>query len=406
MRRRDFLMALGGTLGAIAGASRVRGEQAAGTAVPSVAFGPWGFDTAGADPATRPGDDFFRHCNGTWYDRAVIASDQAVSSIDQVLRDTAETRIRAILEQRAEGVEPSARADAAKIGTFYANFMDEARAEALDASPIATHLQTIRNLETRSDLAALMGAANHTFFSSIFGTGIGIDAKAPDRYAVLVNQSGLGLPDRDYYLTAQFADKKAAYLAYVEQMLSLIGWPAPQACAAAILDYESAIAEVSWTAADSRNSDKTYNPTTVAELAKTAPFAWRDFAKAARLESVDRVVLGEVTAIPRIAAIYDRTAIETLKAWQAFNVVELGRPACRSVLTTPIFNSEAARCRAWPNSRRAGSGACGPSAPPWERRSDASTWRAISRPRRRRRSTPWSPTSALRSKAASSASPG
>jgi putative endopeptidase len=82
--------------------------------------------------------------------------------------------------------------------------MDEARAEALDASPIAPLIQRLRAADTRDDLAGLMAKP---FFGSIFGLSIGIDAKAPDKYAVVIGQGGLGLPDRDYYLTAQFSDK-------------------------------------------------------------------------------------------------------------------------------------------------------------------------------------------------------
>src|SRR5262252_1723871 len=120
------------------------------------AVGGWGFDLAGADFAINPGDDFFRYGNGAWYDHAVIPPDRSSIGVDTVLSITAEARIRDILERGQEGVEPSAQADAAKFGAFYAAFMDEARAEALDAEPIAPLLAMIRASSTHDQLADLM----------------------------------------------------------------------------------------------------------------------------------------------------------------------------------------------------------------------------------------------------------
>jgi putative endopeptidase len=295
----------------------------AGQPASSTVVGSWGFDLAGADFAVQPGDDFFRHGNGAWYDRAVIPPDRSSIGVDTALNITAEARIREILERGQEGVDASARTDAAKFGTFYAAFMDEARAEALDAEPIAPLLAMIRASATHEQLADLAG--RRSFFFSIFGLGIGPDDKAPDRYVVSIRQGGLGL-NRDYYLTARLADKKAAYLSYIGELLAMIGWESPAASAAAILDLETAIAEVSWSNAERRDPEKTYNPTSVAALEEAAPFPWRVLLASADLGGLDRVVLVENTAIAKIAAVYARTPMDTLKAWQAFHLVDGAAP--------------------------------------------------------------------------------
>jgi putative endopeptidase len=131
------------------------------------ATGAWGFDLAGADFAAKPGDDFFRYANGAWYDHAMIPADRSSIGIFTSLSITAEARIRDILERGEQGVDPSARVDAAKIGTFYKAFMDEARAEALDAQPIAPFIQMIRATTTPEQLVDLMGAGRRSFFSSV-----------------------------------------------------------------------------------------------------------------------------------------------------------------------------------------------------------------------------------------------
>jgi putative endopeptidase len=299
------------------------GAQSAAAAPP--ATGSWGFDLAGADFATKPGDDFFRYGNGTWYDHAVIPPDRSSIGVFTALSITAETRIRDILEHGDRGVDPSARADAAKFGAFYKAFMDETRAEALDAEPIAAFLQRIRAAVTSEELVALMGSGRQSFFSSLFGLGIGPDDKSPTRYAVSVRQGGLGL-NRDYYITPRLAGKKAAYLDYMTQLLGMIGWAAPEQSAAAVLDFETAVAEVSWTNAQRRDPDKTYNPTTVATLEETAPFPWHRLLTSADLNDLDRVVVVENTAIPKIAAIFGRTPLDTLKAWQAFHLADAVAP--------------------------------------------------------------------------------
>src|SRR5262245_41179334 len=230
-----------------------RAEQSARVAPVVGEYGRWGFDLTGMDSSTRPGDDFYRYANGAWYDRTRIAPDRDSNGVDRVLSDSVEFRIRDILERGEAGVEARARADAAKVGAFYAAFMDEARAETLDAQPIKPLIQELRAAVSRDDLAGLMGKSPGTFFSAIFEISIDVDAKAPDKYVVLIGQSGLGLPDRDYYLTPQFADKKAAYQAYVAQVLELIDWEAPRQSAAAILAFETAIAAASWPLAEQRD---------------------------------------------------------------------------------------------------------------------------------------------------------
>ena len=308
--------------------------------VPAVVgeYGPWGFDRTGVDSSTKPGNDFYRYANGAWYDRTVIAPDRESNGVDRILNDSVELRIREIVQGGEAGIEAGARADAAKIGAFYKAFMDEARAETLDAQPIKPLIQQLRAAVSRDDLARLMGTSPVTFFSAIFSMSIDVDAKAPNKYAVSIGQGGLGLPDRDYYLTPQFADKKAAYQAYVAQILALIDWEAPRESAAAIVAFETAIAAGSWTAAEQRDSEKTYNPMSVAQLEQTAPFPWRTLLEAANLRGLDHVVVLENTAVPKIADLFAQTSVDTLKAWQAFHLADSAAPYLSKRFVTANFD--------------------------------------------------------------------
>jgi predicted metalloendopeptidase len=195
-----------------------------------------------------------------------------------------------------------------KVGAFYKAFLDSAHADAQGAAPLAPLFDAVRAAKTRGDLAALIGRSNEDFEGTLFGVATDADVKDPTRYAVYVGQAGLGLPDRDYYSQASFAEKKTKYEAYVAQMLGLCGWPDPAARAKDIVAFETAVAAASWPKAQQRDPNATYNPMSIAELAKFAPgFEWRPFLAAARVDRLDHVVVAEKSAFPKLAAIWAQT---------------------------------------------------------------------------------------------------
>ncbi|KAB2849042.1 MAG: M13 family metallopeptidase [Hyphomicrobiaceae bacterium] len=329
MKRRTFIAFLGGSmLGSFC--PRLANAQ---TAISLKKAQP-GLDLSGVSFSTKPGDDFYRHANGAWLDRAVIAADETESSSTNELSNVTEARLRAILEERGKGVSAAQEANGEKIRALYASFMDEARANALGKAPIEPYLAKIRAAKTREDLAGLMAKP---FYGSLFSIWIDVDAKALDRYVVSLGQGGLGLPDRDYYLTSQFAPKKAAYRQYIARILGMIDWQAPQAAADKVLAFETAIAKVSWPLTESRDSDKTYNPTSEAALAKRSPFPWRRFLQGGDLAEQNRLIVAEVTAVPKLAALFGRTSLETMKAWQAFNLVDSAARYLSSSFVTARF---------------------------------------------------------------------
>ncbi len=296
-----------------------------GASLASPKYGTWGFDMSGMDRSVKPGDDFFKFANGKWAERTEIPSDRTRFGNFDKLSVLSENRQHAILEDAAAGklTDP----DAAKIAAGYKAFMDETLAEKLGAKPIAPELAEIRKVKTKDDFTALMGKANATSFSSILPIGITVDSKATTKYAVVGATGGLGLPDRDYYLRPEFAEKKTKYEAYIAQMLTLAGWPKPAENAKAILAFETKLAEASWTRIERRDRDKTYNPMTIAELnAATPGFDWNRYLSTSELPKIDRIVVGPNTAYPKFAAIYKETSLDTLKAWQAFHVADNAAP--------------------------------------------------------------------------------
>ncbi|MGA0602559.1 M13 family metallopeptidase [Caulobacter sp. KR2-114] len=288
-------------------------------------YGAWGFDSAGEDQATRPGDSFFEFANGGWLAKAEIPADKPGASLRLAMTDRIEANVHGLLEDAAAhaGDEPST--PEGKVGAFYKAFMDEGRIESLGAAPIAPHLAAIRQARSRPDLGALMGQANSDLYGSLFQAVIDVDPKTPGRYAVFVDQAGLGLPDRDYYLQPQFAAQKAAYQAYVARLLTLAGWPGAQARAAEIVALETRIAQVSWSKAQQRDPDKVYNPMPIGRLEGLAGgFPWKAWLRAGGVDGGvgGKVIVGEPTAFRQLALIWSQTPVDTLKAWMAFQVAD------------------------------------------------------------------------------------
>lgn len=284
-------------------------------------YGAWGIDLTAMDPQVKPGDDFNRYASGAWLARTQIPADKPMASLRYEMTDRTQARLHDLLEAAAAAAPPVSLQD--KVGLFYKSFMDERRLDALGAEPIEPELKTIREAHDRKDIAVLMGRNNDEFYGSTFSLATDADLKDVSRYAVYVSQAGLGLPDRDYYLKPGFAAQKAAYQQYVAQLLTLVHWSDPQASAAAVVAFETRIAEMSWTKARQRDVEATYNPQSLQQLEALTPgFPWPDFLKAAKLGGIGRVVVAEKSAFPKIAAVYRSTPLETLQAWQAFTVTD------------------------------------------------------------------------------------
>jgi putative endopeptidase len=299
------------------------GSESASLASPT--YGSWGFDTTGMDLSVKPGDDFFRYANGKWADRTEIPSDRTRYGNFDKLAELSENRLHAILGEAVSGNinDP----DASKVAAAYASFMDETQAEQLDAKPIERELAEIRGVTTTDQMTALMGKANTSGFVSIFPIFITADAKAPTRYTVMAVTGGLGLPDRDYYLQPAFSRQKTKYQEYVTRLLGMVGWEKPTESAQAIVDFETRLAQDTWTRAERRDRDKTYNPMTVAELNAAMPgFDWNRYLAQSELSKVRQLVVTTNTSFPKFARIYSETSLDTLKAWQAFHVADGAAP--------------------------------------------------------------------------------
>jgi len=242
-----------------------------------------GIDVAGMDRTVRPQDDFFRYVNGTWADQTQIPPDMTTWGTFAKLRDEASVAVRGLIEEA--GAAPSERGSVKeKIGAYYRSFMDEARIETLGTRPLAGELEAVAAIKKTDDLPAAFVRAAQTGVRVPVAVTVGQDPRRSDVYIVLINQAGLGMPDRDYYLRKddKFDAIRKAYLDYIAALLTLAGQRDPRGAAERILAIETQFASRHWDRARSRDRDATYNKMTLAALQAATPhFKWQAYFRQA-----------------------------------------------------------------------------------------------------------------------------
>jgi predicted metalloendopeptidase len=289
-----------------------RAQQAAGRP----AIGAWGFDLSGMDRSIKPGDDFFDYANGTWFKNAVIPADRSSTGTFQDLAILSEKRMGDIVAGLEAQPYATLTPEEKQLRDLYHAFTDTVRIDQRGVAAAAKDLAAIAAIRTADDVARAMGNPGVPA-ASPFGGAISANPKAPGEYVVVVTQSGLGMPDRDYYLKsdAALATTRDAYRKYLGTMLTLAGAKDAAARADAVLALETEIARDHWSAAERRNVDKTYNPMTMAQLAAFAPgFPWPTFFAARGLTprgpgGERTIVVRENTAFPALARLFAATPV-------------------------------------------------------------------------------------------------
>ena len=282
-------------------------------------YGAWGYDPAAMDKSVKPGDDFWAYVNGTWDKTTQIAPDRASAGPFITLSDQSEKDVRAIVESLAN--DPNRTRLGQQVGDFYGSYMDEAAIEAAGTAPLKPYLDKIAGVKTRDQLLTLFAKPG---YASPVDIEIIPDFKDPNRYSAIASQATLGMPSREYYLSAdaKMAGHRAAYRNYIITVERLAGLPGGAAAADRIIALETALSKAQWPAEERRDIDKIYNPMTRAKLAKLAPqFAWNSTLAKAGLGSAKSVIVTEPSAVAGAGKILASTPLSTWKEWLAFRFV-------------------------------------------------------------------------------------
>jgi putative endopeptidase len=288
-----------------------------------------GLDLAGFDRNVRPQDDLYRFAGGTWLAKTPIPADRSNYGSFIILDDQAQEEVRQLIVAAAQQPTRPSGSDAQKVGDYYLAYMDANRVESLGLAPLSDELARIEALATPRDLARYIGRSQRLGLAQPFAWYTSPDKDNSTVYVGALYQNGLTMPDRDYYLSpdAKYAQFRAKFAEYVEQMLARAGVHEAKSAAARIAALETRIANYQWTKVQNRDPVKTHNPMTLPEYEKLAPgFDWLAFfegmgAPAQRLE------ISQPSFIKGIAQLVKTVPMSDWRVYLKFQLLDDYAPA-------------------------------------------------------------------------------
>ena len=309
----------------------------AASAPPAARHNEIGVDVAGIDRSVQPGDSFDRYANGAWRAHAEMPADRTRIGSFVNLADVIDSRNREIVAGAARA-HPAAGTDQRRIADYYAAYLDQAGIDARGAAPLQPILARINAIQNRRELSSALGAtlradvdplnATNFFTENLFGLFVTQGLETPNTTMPYLLQGGLGMPDRDYYLSNEpdMVRIRTAYRAYIAAMLGLMGVPDAPARAGRIFDLEMKIARAQVGAVDAQDPAKV-EAWSRADFARRAPgIDWDAYFAAAQLGSQQNFLAWHPGPITGLSALVGSEPIDVWKDWLAFHTASRMAP--------------------------------------------------------------------------------
>ena len=283
-----------------------------------------GIDTTNFDRSVRPQDDFFRYVNGGWIKKSSIPADASSWGAFRELDERSRNNLHDILEEATRANAP-AGSEQRKVGDLYASFLDSAHIEQHGLTPLRHELAHIATLTSTTQLPATFAHFARLGVQQPLAVNVGQDPKRSDVNIVQIGQSGLGMPDRDYYVKqdAKNTAIRTAYTSYLTRLLTLGKQRDPAGAAQRILALETALATKHWERARLRDRNATYNKMTTAELIALSPsYSWASYMKAAGVASASEVVVRQPDYLRALDSIVAATPVSTWREYITAKVLD------------------------------------------------------------------------------------
>lgn len=294
-------------------------------AMASAAQGTLGFDPADLDPSVRPQDDLWRWVNGRWLDATEIPADWPSYGTGQMLYDRTEAQLLALIED-ARRDQASASHATRLVGALYESFMNEPLIEARQRDSIVKLLGYVDALRTADDLPIAFAEALKLGVSVPIGLDYEVDPVDGSRNLPLLWQSGLGLPDRDYYFgdDQQLRAVRDAYSAHITRLFGLVGWQNGSAAASRIAELEHRLAEIQWSSVANRDVERILgNRLTLAAIEARAPgFDWAGLFAGVGLSTPPAVLFAQDDYFAGFARLASEISVDHWREYLRFKTLK------------------------------------------------------------------------------------
>ncbi|MBL7994460.1 M13 family metallopeptidase [bacterium] len=280
---------------------------------------------ANRDTTVAPGTNFFYYANGGWIKRNPIPSSERANGIWLTIEDGVKDAVKEICESSANA-SATIGSNKQKIGDFFASGMDTLTIEKMDIKPLEAEFNKI---DVIKDIPGLLSSIAHLQtlqVGAMFSIYVGRDDKVPTQYAIFLNQGGLGLPNRDYYLNtdARTANIRSEYLKHLQSMFQKLGYEpiAAGKNSKDIMALETSLAKASRKLEDLRDPYKNYNKMTIEELNKLTPsIDWNILLKEMGVAKLDTVVVGQPEFFKALNANVKSVSIDHWKTYLRWNLI-------------------------------------------------------------------------------------
>ena len=272
----------------------------------------------------KPGDDFYTHANAGWLENTEIPGDQSNWGSFSVINDEVLANIRKIVEEAAASNAP-AGSNAQKVGDFFKSLTDIETRNALGTKPIQPMLDKISAIENSGDMAKVAAELGQVGIFGPFAGFIQPDKKKSTQYAVYLSQTGLTLPDRDFYLVDNpiYENARKEMKKYLVDMMTAFGQKEPEAIADRIYNLEKQLAEIFWAREKNRNPVATYNPVSKESLNATlANFSVETFMSELGLGDQEQYIVMQPDYLSGLNELLEEVPLSTWKEYYTFRVVD------------------------------------------------------------------------------------
>jgi predicted metalloendopeptidase len=299
-----------------------------------------GIIIANMDLKVKPSDNFFRFVNGTWLDKTEIPADKTTWGSFNELRQKTDKDALDILKEAAKNPIYKSNTDQGKAINLYKTIMDTVGRNKQGLSPLKPYLAKINAVKNTKDLQALMIEMDAIGGVGFFGIGIDADAKNSNRNVISVGPGGLGLPDRDYYVSDEkdSKEKREKYVLHVTRMLGFLGEKPVQAKADAekILALETAMSKPRFDRVERRDRRKSYNPMTISDLQKLTPtIDWKNYLTKIGFTKADSLIVSQPKYMIALETIFKENKVEYWKAYMRWMLLN----RASSKLSTTVENA-------------------------------------------------------------------